>query len=117
MPPLVAPVDSFSTLGGVDLGLVHAVFEPVMRTPIPLVDLDLRCTLVEDVDLEIPFFWICFSAADVDIQGSLARARASCQGKRRGLVRGSGRAGGGALARAPGAGRLPRPARPAGHAI
>ena len=67
MPPLAAPVDSFSTLGGVDLGLVHAVFEPAMRTPIPLVDVDLRCTLVEDVDLEIPFFWICFSAADVDI--------------------------------------------------
>ena len=67
MPPLAAPVDSISTLGGVDLGLVHAVFEPVMRTPIPLVDVDLRCTLVEDVDLEIPFFWICFSAADVDI--------------------------------------------------
>ena len=61
MPPLTAPVDSISTLGGVDLGLVHAVFEPVMRTPIPLVDLDLRCTLVEDVDLEIPFFWICSS--------------------------------------------------------
>ena len=67
MPPLTAPVDSISTLGGVDLGLVHAVFEPVMRTPIPLVDVDLRCTLVEDVDLEIPFFWICSSAAGVDI--------------------------------------------------
>ena len=49
MPPLTAPVDSISTLGGVDLGLVHAVFEPAMRTPIPLVDVDLRCTLVEDL--------------------------------------------------------------------
>ena len=67
MPPRTAPADAFSTLGGADLGLVHAGFETKMRTPTPLVDVDLRCTLVEDVDLEIPFFWICFSAADVDI--------------------------------------------------
>ena len=67
MPPLTAPVDSIATLGGVDLGLVHAVFEPAMRMPTPLVDVDLRCTLVEDVDLDLPFFWICSSAADVDI--------------------------------------------------
>ena len=59
MPPRTAPADAFSTLGGADLGLVHAGLEPKMRTPTPLARIALRRTLVEDVDLEQPFLWTC----------------------------------------------------------